>query len=99
MTLCVRLAAASRNVVTPLRSVRAVRGPSRNLRAVYGKVLVRKQGTHLFVGEKLGQKLACHLGLEQPVAVLREHGRHPHWIIHTQSTTRETYWSTCRQPL
>ena len=48
-------------------------------------MLVRKQRSHRFVSKKLGQKLTCHLRLEQPVAVLREHGRHPYWIIHAQT--------------
>ena len=47
-----------------------------HLRAIDRKVLVREQGTHLLLGKKLGQKLARHLGLKQPVTVLREHGRH-----------------------
>ena len=33
------------------------------------------------VVQKLGQKLARNLRFQQPVAVLREHGRHPHRLI------------------
>src|SRR3954452_12889222 len=65
----IALAVASRGwrlTRTVLRDEALHRGPGGNLRAVEGKVLVRKQGTNLFVVEKLGQKLACHLGVQQP---------------------------------
>jgi hypothetical protein len=55
------------------------------LRAVDGKVVVRKQGSHLPMSEKHGQEFARHLGFEQPVAVLREHRRHPNSIIHAKT--------------
>src|SRR5258708_39225491 len=55
---------------TVLRHKALHRCPSLNLRAVDGKVVVRKQGSHLPMSEKLGQEFARHLGFEQPVAVL-----------------------------
>ena len=84
----IALAVASRGwrlTRTVLRHEALHRGPGHNLRAVDGKVLVRKQRTNLFVVEKLGQELVCHLGVQQPVAVLRKHGRHPHRIIHAKT--------------
>jgi hypothetical protein len=56
-----------------------------NLRAVDGKVVVRKQGAHVPMSEKLGQEFARQLGFKQPVAVLREHRRHPNLIIHAET--------------
>src|SRR5262249_54919417 len=70
---------------TVLRHKALHRCPSLNLRAVDGKVVVRKQGSHLPMSEKLGQEFGRHLGFEQPVAVLREHRRHPN-----SSTPRPT---------
>src|SRR6516162_6020377 len=70
---------------TVLRHKALHRCPSLNLRAVDGKVVVRKQGSHLPMSEKLGQEFARHLGFEQPVAVLREHRRHPNSIIHAKT--------------
>src|SRR5262245_47784236 len=52
---------------TVLRHKALHRCPSLNLRAVDGKVVVRKQGSHLPMSEKLGQEFACHLGFEQPL--------------------------------
>src|SRR5258708_16887944 len=66
---------------TVLRHKALHRCPSLNLRAVDRKVVVRKQGSHLPMSEKLGQEFARHRGFEQPVAVLREHRRHPNSII------------------
>ena len=34
---------------------------------------------------EFGQELPRHVGFKQPIAVLREHGRHPHRIIHAES--------------
>ncbi len=45
---------------TVLRHEALRRCPGRDVRAID----VRKQGTRVLVGEKLGQKLACHLGLK-----------------------------------
>src|SRR5215467_4224072 len=70
---------------TVLRHKALHRCPSLNLRAVDGKVVVRKQGSHLPMSEKLGQEFARHLGFEQPVAVFREHRRHPNSIIHAKT--------------
>src|SRR5882762_1286199 len=53
--------------------------------SVDGKVVVRKQGAHVPMSEKLGQEFARHLGFKQPVAVLREHRRHPNLIIHAET--------------
>ena len=61
------------------------RCPSLNLRAVDGKVVVRKQGVHVPMSEKLGQEFARHLGFKQPVRTLREHRRHPNLIIHAET--------------
>src|SRR5262249_41440950 len=74
-----------RGTRTALRYKALHRCPSLNLRAVDGKVVVRKQGSHLPMSEKLGQEFARHLGFEQPVAVLREHRRHPNSIIHAKT--------------
>src|SRR5262249_2468659 len=54
---------------TVLRHKALHRCPSLNLRAVDGKVVVRKQGSHLPMSEKHGQEFARHLGFEQPVTV------------------------------
>src|SRR6516225_10085321 len=70
---------------TVLRHKALHRCPSLNLRAVDGKVVVRKQGSHLPMSEKHGQEFARHLGFEQPVAVLRKHRRHPNSIIHAKT--------------
>ena len=40
---------------------------------------------NLPVVQKLGEKLARNLRFQQPVAVLREHGRHPHRLIDAEA--------------
>src|SRR5262249_7846979 len=55
-------------------------------RSIRGRsVISSAQGSHLPMSEKLGQEFARHLGFEQPVAVLREHRRHPNSIIHAKT--------------
>jgi hypothetical protein len=33
---------------------------------------------------ELGQELPRHVGLEQPIAILREHRRHPYRLVHAE---------------
>jgi hypothetical protein len=47
-------------------------------------VLVRQQPAQLVMIHELGEELPRHVGLEQPIAVLREHRRHPYRLVHAE---------------
>ena len=80
--IALAVAARPRRIARSVLRLEALhRRPRRNLRAVDREVLVRQQPAKLLVIHQLGEELARHVGLEQPVAVLREHRRHPHRIV------------------
>src|SRR5262249_17586511 len=56
-----------------------------NQRPVDRKMLIRQQRFDLRMVQKLGHELGEHLAVLQPVAVLREHGRVPHWVVGRKS--------------
>jgi len=60
-----------------------VRGPGLDQRAVDGEVIVRHESLRLLVHRR--EKLLRHLAVQQPVAVLREHGVVPHRVVHAQA--------------
>src|SRR4030088_828258 len=77
-------ARAGRIVRTVLRPETLHRGPGRNLRTVDREVLVRQQPAQLVMIHELGEELPRHVGLKQPIAVLREHRRHPYRLVHAE---------------
>ena len=50
------------------------RGSGLDQRAIHREVVVRQERRHLAAGQDRGQHLARHLGRQQPIAVLAEHG-------------------------
>jgi hypothetical protein len=59
--------------------------PGRDLRAIYGKVLVGKQPSLLGLVDHTLEKRLRHIGVEQPLSVLRERRRIPHRVVHLES--------------
>src|SRR5215208_639360 len=77
------IAAGAGRLARPVLRLEALhRSPRLDLRAVNREVLVRQQFTYLLVVKQLSQELARHIRLEQSVAVLREHTRHPYRLVH-----------------
>src|SRR5215208_575874 len=77
------IAAGAGRLARPVLRLEALhRSPRLDLRAVNREVLVRQQFTYLLVVKQLSQELARHIRLEQSVAVLREHSRHPYRLVH-----------------
>jgi hypothetical protein len=80
--IALAIAAGAGRIVRAVLRLKALhRGPRRNLRAVDREMLVRQQPAQFLVIHQFGEELARHVGLEQPIAVLREHGGHPHRLV------------------
>jgi len=60
-------------------------GPGLDQRAVDRKMLARKQLAHLRQVQDDRHELGRDIAVEQPVAVLAEHGRIPHWVIRREA--------------
>ena len=58
-----------------------VAGPGLDQRAVDREVLARQQRAHLWQVQHRGHELARNIAVEQPVPILAEHSRIPHWIV------------------
>ena len=57
------------------------RGPRLDQCAIDGEMIVRQQRRDLLVRQDCREKFARNVGIQQPVAVLREHRRNPHRIV------------------
>jgi hypothetical protein len=57
------------------------RGPGLNQSAVNGEMIIRQERGDLLVRQDRGHQLFCDVGVEQPIAVLREHRRHPDRLV------------------
>ena len=60
------------------------RSPCVKQRAVYREVIARQKPLHLRQRQQSGQEIVRHIGLEQPVPVLREYRCVPHVIVDRQ---------------
>ena len=75
-----------RRLVTAVLAAEALQaGPGLEQRAVHREVLARQQPLHLGQGQELRQEALRHLARQQPVAVLREHARVPHRVVHPET--------------
>ena len=62
-----------------------MRGPGLQQGAIHGEVLIAEQRFHLRCRHQLLQKVAHHLLVEQPVAILGERGGVPDRIVRAQT--------------
>jgi hypothetical protein len=51
-------------------------------------MIVRQQSAQLLVVHQLREELARYVGFEQPIAILREHGRHPYRLVNADPTNQ-----------
>ena len=79
------VASRSRRLVGAVLGTEALdRGPGFHQRAIDREVLVRQKASDLGVAQHCCEKLASDIGVEQPVAVLRERGVVPNRIVNAE---------------
>ena len=83
------IAAWTRRLVGAVLGPEALQArPRLDERTVDREMVARQQRPHLAVSKDGGHELRRHLGIEQPVSVLREDGRVPDGIVDAEPDAR-----------